>query len=192
MQHSLRSHQTGATFRTLSDHTMALTPVVTHSMAIQRVNEMTAIFHDPERIEVQKRGRRTRIQPRKLAIGARGSMLWDTELKLFVFAGSTFHDAKVCRLKYVSWLYQEVFACLDDDSPSLKKHGGLSRGIAHELNESGLAKLFPTAAQCINSCEILFLLIIHQIDIINADAKDYFSRRRAPRHKSVDHKKYRP
>lgn len=66
------SHQTGATFLTLSDQMIEFTPWMMLIEATQTANTVTATFQDPDRIDVEKRGRRTRTLARKFTIGTRG------------------------------------------------------------------------------------------------------------------------
>ena len=66
------SHHTGARLFTLADQRTALTPVVTHSTAIMAIKAVIEMFHDPVRIEVEKRGMHTSTKERKFATGTRG------------------------------------------------------------------------------------------------------------------------
>lgn len=69
---SLISHHTGATSSTLSNQIIAFTPSIMLANTVQITNMVTATFQDPERMDVENSGRRTRTQATKFAIGARG------------------------------------------------------------------------------------------------------------------------
>lgn len=71
-EHSLISHQAGAAFLTLSDQMIEFTPWMMLIKDTQIAKTVTATFQDPDRIDVEKRGRRTRTLARKFTIGTRG------------------------------------------------------------------------------------------------------------------------
>lgn len=66
------SHQIGAVSATLFDQIIAFTPVMMHSVAVQKEKTVTPMFQGPLRNALTRSGSKTRMQDRKLTMGTRG------------------------------------------------------------------------------------------------------------------------